>query len=240
MIRSLGMILSACCVATLFSQMIGLGILWYRGQLTPATFRDIRAVLSGQDLAAIAVDEEMQRVDISREDIVRERSMRVLELNSLQNELSVLKGMVDSRKTSLLTEQKAFLKQKEDFEKTLAAIDAERTAAAAEQARAVLLAMPPADAVTTLMRLNIDENVVLLKEMPEKKIAALLKSFAEGNDPQKVSRGQEIFEALSRGEPAREKIREAAQKLRTADASEPPSTPKPAAAGEAVPPPASP
>lgn len=240
MIRSLGMIIGACCVATLVSQMFGLGILWFRGQLTPATFRDIRAVLSGQDLAAIAVDEEMQRVDISRDDIIRDRSMRVLELNSLQNELAVLKGMVDSRKTSLLTEQKAFLKQKEDFEKTLAAIDAERTAAAAEQARAVLLAMPPADAVTTLMRLNIDENVVLIKEMPEKKIAALLKGFAEGNDPQKVGRGQEIFEALSRGEPARSKIREAAQKIRAADASEKSTSPKPPAAGEVVPPPANP
>jgi hypothetical protein len=241
MMRSMGMIIGACCVATVLSEAIGLGLLWSRGQLTASTVRDIRAVLSGQDLAAAAVDEEMQRVDLSRDDVVRERSMRVLELNSLQNELTVLKGMVDSRKTSLLAEQKAFLKQKEDFEKTLAAIDAQRTSAAAEQARAVLLAMPPADAVTTLMRLNLEENVVLLKEMPEKKIAALLKSFAEGNDGPKVTRGQEVFEALSRGEPARGQIREAARKLRTPDsAADTPNTAKPAAAPGAVPPPANP
>lgn len=220
MIRSLGLIISAFCVATLFSELIGLGILWSRGQLTPATFRDIRAVLSGQDLAAAAVDEEMQRVDVSRDEIVRERSMRVLELNSLQNELSVLKSMVDSRKTSLLAEQKAFLKQKEDFEKTLEAIETQRTAAATEQAQAILLAMPPADAVTTMMRLSLDENVKLMQGMPEKKIAALLKSFAEGNDAPKITRGQEIFQAISLGEPARSQIREAAKKLKTVETGE--------------------
>lgn len=240
MMRSLGMIISACCVATILSEIVGVGILWSRGQLTPGTVRDIRAVLSGQDLAAAAIDEEMQKVDVSREDVVRERSMRVLELNSLQNELSVLKGMVDSRKTSLLAEQKAFLKQKEDFEKMLATIDADRTSTATQQAQAILLAMPPADAVTTLMRLTLEENVVLMQGMAEKKIAVLLKSFAEGNDGPKVTRGQEIFEALSRGEPARGQIREAARKVRTAERPAEDAKQKPAAAPGAVPPPANP
>jgi len=214
MIRSLGLILSACCIATLLSQVIGLSILWFRGQLTADTVRDIRAVLSGQDQDSVAADDEMQKDDVSREDVVRDRSMRILSLNSLQNELSILKSMVDSRKTSLLAEQKAFLKQKDDFEKALVQIDAERTSVAAEQARGVLMALAPADAVTTLMRLTLEENVMLLKEMPEKKIAGLLKQFSEGNDPARITRGQEIFEAISRGEPARTLIHETAARLK--------------------------
>jgi hypothetical protein len=219
MIRSLGMILGACCVATLISQVIGLGILWYRGQLTSGTVRNIRAVLAGQDVDSLSAGEALPKDEVTSEDVVRERSERVLEFSTLRNELSVLKSMVDSNRTSLLAEKDTFLKLRDDFEKRLKLLETERTSAAAEQARGVLLAMPPAEAVDSLMRLSLDEDVMLLKEMPEKKIAALLQQFSvtQGKPPDeaRVTRGQKIFEALTRGEPARGLIRDASGKLRS-------------------------
>src|SRR3990172_8280766 len=156
MIRSLGMIVSACCIATLLSEVLGLGILWYRGQLTAGTVRNVRAALSGQDLDALAAEDAIPKDEVSSEDVVRERSRRVLEFNSLQGELSTLKSMLDSNKTSLLAEKESFLKLKDDFEKQLKQQDAALTSAAADQGRGVLTAMAPTDAVDALMKLTLE------------------------------------------------------------------------------------
>jgi len=63
------------------------------------------------------------------------------------------------------------------------------------------------------MQLSLEQNVVLMKGMPEKTIAKILKEFQSTPPPQADAglqrketppeRGRMIFEALSRGEPSR-------------------------------------
>jgi hypothetical protein len=60
------------------------------------------------------------------------------------------------------------------------------------------------------MQLSLDQDVVLMKGMPEKTIAKILKEFQTSGEPNIVDgkdpaaeRGRQIFEALSRGEPSR-------------------------------------
>jgi hypothetical protein len=63
------------------------------------------------------------------------------------------------------------------------------------------------------MQLPLDEDIVLMKGMPEKMIAKILKEFqatlitssdASGERKETpAERGRKIFEALSRGEPSR-------------------------------------
>ncbi len=212
--RSLGMIISACCIATICSEALGLGILWFRGQLNAGTIKNVRAALSGQDFESPAASEPASEEDVSIEDVVKDRSLRVLEFDSQQHSLIALKSMVDSTKAELLKEKEGFRKLQSEFELRLKQLDAERTSEATQKAQAVLLVMPPADAVSALMQLTLDENVLLLSEMPEKKVAGLLKEFATiEKDAPRIARGKEIFEALSRGEPARKLIRDTAGKL---------------------------
>jgi hypothetical protein len=71
------------------------------------------------------------------------------------------------------------------------------------------------------MQLPLDQDVVLMKGMPETTIAKILKEFQASGEPSVVDgkdapaeRGRQIFEALSRGEPSRsllETQRKAAQ-----------------------------
>ena len=100
------------------------------------------------------------------------------------------------------------------FDEELARIDAELTSASAEQSRGILLALPAKEAVRQLMQLDLEADVILLKGMPEKSIAKILKEFSATAAPpgtetgadrkeSPAERGRRIFEALTRGEPLR-------------------------------------
>ncbi|OYW12943.1 MAG: hypothetical protein B7Z55_17680, partial [Planctomycetales bacterium 12-60-4] len=77
----------------------------------------------------------------------------------------------------------------------------------------VLLATPPEDAVKRLMALTLPESVNLLRGLPEKSIAKILLAFQL--NPQTIERGQELFQALYRGDPDRELIEQALEDLKT-------------------------
>jgi hypothetical protein len=91
--------------------------------------------------------------------------------------------------------------------------------------------MPPADAVERLMQVTLDEDVVLMREMPEPKIALILKEFAAvpeaGNTENRAGakeiqvrrqRGEEIFKRLTKGEPHDSMIRATLNQVQQGDA----------------------
>jgi hypothetical protein len=57
------------------------------------------------------------------------------------------------------------------------------------------------------MQLDVEDNVDILTGMPEKKIAAILREFGQG-DIKQVQRGRDVFEAISKGKPASSLIKE--------------------------------
>ena len=63
-----------------------------------------------------------------------------------------------------------------------------------------------------MMALSVTDNVVLVQGMPEKSIAKILKEFQLGDAAQRL-RGQEIFKAVSQGEPTKGLIDETLSKL---------------------------
>jgi hypothetical protein len=161
-------------------------------------------------------DEEKDEVSEfpSAQQLARARAVKTLNFDKRESELVTLKGMADGKRDDLETEQKQLRAQRKAFEDELAQIEANLTSAGTEQARGVLLALPPKDAVRQLMQLSLTEDVVLLKGMPEKNVARILKEFsatlpattvdASGEKKETpAERGRKIFEALSRGEPTR-------------------------------------
>jgi len=202
MIRPLIVLICIFCVATIMSELVGVGFLWYRGQLTSEIVADIRDILSGQFRDPSETDPEDETSPLSTDDVMEQRTWKVMDLSNREKEMSILKTMVDENAVALSTRQEKFDNKKKLFEEQLETLNAKVVSEASEQARGILLKLPAADAVLNLMELDLEENIVLLKGMSEKKIAELLGEFLKG-DQKQVKRGHEIFEALSRGEPAK-------------------------------------
>jgi hypothetical protein len=232
MIRTLWIVLSLSCVAAVVSETAGAGVLWSRGFLTARHLREVRDVFEPQEKDAVALDAETQPVMPSSQDVLRDRSLRVLSLSSLETEVGLLKGMLETERTSLSAQNAAFQQQRAAFKSQLQQLSEETAVAAREQARAVLLALPPNEAVDRLMQLSINEDVLLLREMPEAKIAMLLKEFGatpEGETPsanarpiaERRQRAQEIFKSINTGEPRNSIIRSALTNLQQEEAERP-------------------
>ena len=145
--RTAGMIVAIVCVATVLSELLGLGFLWYRGQLTSASVADIRMVLTGDDGDSLDVDEAGEQDQPSIEDVAEDRTTRILELSTREEELALLKSIVTGNRKDLITDQDGFKAQKKGFEEDLKALQKTAASEAMEQTRGILLALPPADAI---------------------------------------------------------------------------------------------
>lgn len=212
MIRSLLVVISVCCVATVLSQALGAAYLWSRGQLTAEVLQDVRMILAGEEPDIVDINEEDMRGQPSREQVVAERSMRVLELNTRQTELTALKNMITRNREDVSQQQQLFQKEKNDFEARLHELQDNNTSESVEQTRGIVLTLSPADKVNYLMALDVEQCIVLLKGMPEKEIGKILQEFSkrEGDVPK---RGQTIFEAIYQGEPTGIPIEETLDRL---------------------------
>lgn len=202
MIRSLTAILCVFCVGTVLSQLMGLAFLWSRGQLTADMLKDIRVVLDGGAQDKYDDDDGRLTAQVSSGEVLRERAMRVLDLTTQADEVALLKELVNTRADRLLEEQQAFETRKQVFEDELTALNERMAAEATEQTRGILLALQPQDAVEYLMTLSLEENIVILQGLQERRLAKIKEQFL-GEPAEKRERGQKIFAAMSRGEPTK-------------------------------------
>lgn len=220
MMRTLWVIVSVSCVTVLLSEAAGVALLWSQGLLTARRLRDVRDVFGPQEKETATFDTEPQPALPSSQDVLRDRSLRVLSLGSLETEVALLKSMIENERNGLIAQRADFQKDKASFSTQLQQLSEKNIVEAREQSRAVLLALPPADAVDRLMQLTVTEDVLLMREMPEAKIALLLKEFAAapeaGDAPanardatSRIQRAKDIFERITKGEPRDSIIRSA-------------------------------
>ena len=202
MIRSLAIIISVFCVATIISELLGIGFLWFKGNLNADSVKDIRMIISGQSLDDVELVEE-EPTGPSRSDVALSRATRILELSAREDEIDMLKSSITQSSDSLRKDRLAFEQAKQEFEEELELLQAKSQNDATQKTRSVLIALPPADAVQYLMQLSIEENIDILKGMEGKFIAKLLKEFLVAADPQVIKRGKEIFQKMSQDEPFR-------------------------------------
>ncbi|HEY3969281.1 MAG TPA: hypothetical protein VGM05_32315 [Planctomycetaceae bacterium] len=212
--RYLLVIIGCVCTTIVVAETTGVIMLWKRGMISRHHLREIRLVLTNRALDEVREEASTQKPQFpSAREVAQARAVKVLNLDKREGELTSLKGMAESKREDLEQQQKHIQAEKLKFREELARIDAELTSASTEQARGVLLALPPKDAVQQLLQLPLDQDVVLMKGMPEKIIAKILKEFqtssSSGTDENgarrdsPAQRGRLIFEALSRGEPSR-------------------------------------
>lgn len=185
----------------LFAQ-IGLGAYFaLTGVLTAETLWDLQAVFDGSDVQS----DNQQGIsstepEFSVEELMQERVMRIFDLEDREREIERLSQLVITRRNAVLSEQKELLTRKSEFTTDLQNAKQREESEATLLAQGVLLSLPPSDAARELSQLPLDQNLLILKGMPVKSIAKILKEFHEGDD-QLRKRGGEIFEALADGDP---------------------------------------
>ncbi len=209
----------------LLAEVSTVGLLWSRGYLTSQTVRDIRLTLSGQSLAeAVETKQDSaQAISETSEEQIREaRIRRILELEAREDELSILKRMTTETANRLISDRQAFDQLREEFRAELERLKLETVSAATEQTRAVLLSSPPEEAVRRLSGLTVPEGVDLLRGLPEKSISRILQAFQA--EPKSAPHGQQLFEALYRGDPTRSVIQNATDALTPTDTTRQPPT----------------
>lgn len=234
MLRLLAVLFGVLSSTILLAELVGASYLWSKGSLTNSNLYEIRVILTGESR-----DDDSEKIDenkwsgSSQQEIQSARVMRVLDLETRGKELELLKTMTENRANQLISDQESFDEMKKAFQTELTGLREREQLQAVEQARAVLLASPTEAAVERLMDLPLEESISVVRGMPEKAIAKILQGFdspgktetgsstASSLDDRRT-RGQKIFEALSRGEPAQTLIQDTLSKIPQGAAEPPP------------------
>ncbi|MFK7778868.1 MAG: hypothetical protein QM501_12245 [Gimesia sp.] len=202
MIRTVAIIISVFCVATIISGMLGFSFLWYQGHLNADSMHDIRLILTGQSLDDLELVEEETKLP-SRDEVALSRAMRILELSSREDEIDMLKSSITQSSDTLKNDRDVFEQAKKKFEEELVQLKKDSQTAATKKTQSVLTAMSSGDAVQYLMELSTKEDIDLIKGMDGKFIAKILKEFLAAADPLVIIRGKEIFKNISQDQPFR-------------------------------------
>ncbi len=200
-----GIVIFACfCIATVITETVGLGLLWSRGQLNSRTFREIEVILTGEEFMGVGDDDQEQDgQQTSMGDIDNQRVMAILDFEEREGLAKQLFEDVMNIRAEVTQQQEDLRKDRAVFEAELQKVNEKITAESTELARGVLLQSKPKDAVDRLMDLKLEEDVILMRGMPEENIAKILKEFKAGQNQERVKRARHIYESLYRGEPAR-------------------------------------
>jgi hypothetical protein len=201
--RKLFGLLAGAALIFVFAEGLVVGVLWAKGRLTPDVVQEIRDILREPSLATptLAKPEESKAPQVTTvDDVVRVRALRILQIEQRERDQQVLKGLVADSRNIVQRDREAITKQQDDYLAQKKA-DADRAnSAAITQARSVLLKTDTTTMLDHLQKMPLDESIALVKGMPEKKIAEILQAFAAG-DPKSAKRGQELFQAISQGNP---------------------------------------
>jgi flagellar motility protein MotE (MotC chaperone) len=200
MIRKLSLIFACVCVTVVLVEAAAMVVFWRQGWLSAHYWREVRMVFENrqiEDNTMVRETEETTRV--SQEDVLKTRALKVLDLEKREGDLEVLRQNVLARAEQLAQDESALKTKQDAFRGEMESLRKQMADAAIEQARQVLLALPPPEAALKLTQVAEDEAIRLLKGLPEKSIAKILKEFT--GSPEQIERSKRLFEALLKGEP---------------------------------------
>ena len=191
--------LSGLALLTLLGEGLAAALLWSQGRLNADAVREIRSIL--RDTSSLGDEENTggEAPSVSTEDVIDARAMRVLQIEEREREQELLTALIADSRFNVIAEQTTLKAARDEFNRQQEELRKKRESEAIEQARAVLLKSEIDTAVKQLMELSIDESLLIIQGMPEKKIAELLGAF-EAGDKEAQARGTEIFQAISRGD----------------------------------------
>ena len=179
------------CVGTVSVQIVGMGVAWSRGRLSPEKMKQSTGVLYGLDpldVAPAKPDEQKNPVPDTREAILADRVMRTPQL---AERAAVIVKSADEIRTVTLTlkrNRERFVTARDEFESKLDELagETEKSAlrelqitlevATPKQAKEILRSMlsnPPADPADNVM----NDVVGIIKSLPDNKLRKILAEF---------------------------------------------------------------
>ncbi|MHC4874998.1 MAG: hypothetical protein ACYTGL_00785 [Planctomycetota bacterium] len=199
MARTIVIAVSGLALLALLGEGLAAALLWSQGRLNADAIREIRMILRDPaDDSDIVVDDQKEPA-VSTEDVIAARSMRILQIEEREREQELLTALIADSRYSVVAEQTSLKAARDKFAQEQEALKKKQESDAVEQARAVLMKADIDMAVTQLMGLTLEESLVIIQGMQEKKIAELLGAFA-ASDKEAQARGTELFQAISRGQ----------------------------------------
>ena len=201
MIRAVAIIV-ACVSVTIVLVEAGAGlVMWQKGYLTPHYLREIKLVFTTTHAeTGPAADDAAKPASTSTlDDVVKTRAVKVLDLAKRESDLEQLHRNLSTQSEKLNEQQASFRERRKAFDEELEKLKSTLLSAGTEQARGILMAMAPTDAAQKLMQISEADGIRLLKGIPEKVIAKILKELSV--TPEQNERSKKLFDALGRGEP---------------------------------------
>lgn len=200
MIRAIAMILACVSVTIVLVEGGAALVMWQKGYLDPHYLREIQLVFTSTPTANATPEDEAKPVtNSSLDDVVKTRAIKVLDLAKRESDLEQLHRNLSTQSEKLNEQQAAFRERRKSFDDELEKLRSTLLSSGTEQARGILLALPPGDAAQKLMQISEADGIRLLKGMPEKAIAKILKELSL--TPEQNERSKKLFDALGRGEP---------------------------------------
>lgn len=218
MLKILNNLFISLCIATVLSEVVGIGLLWQRGLLTTQTLQDIRLVLRGEKEAADKEPEDADAPQISLEDELVARAKVAADFDNRHRTLNNFEKMIWEKADQTTVVKQSLEAMRTQFLAELETLRKKNLDEATEQGRGILMALPPDEAARKLMQISLEEDLVLLKGISEKKIADILQEMV---DPESAERGQEIFHKLSTGGLVDKLVKETKAQLEPAAGSAP-------------------
>jgi len=209
MFKIINLIFTCLCIATVLSEILGVGLLWQRGQLNMQTLHDIRLILSGEKQDAEVESEDQDAPQMSLEELVQARAKVDADLENRQRELNTFEQMIREKADQISDKQKKLEENRTLFLAELEELRKKNLDSATEQGRGILMALPPEEAAQKLLQATLEEDLILLQGMSEKIIANILQEMKEG---EAAKRGKEIFHSLATGRLTSLPIDQAAEK----------------------------
>ena len=199
MARTILIALSGLALLALLGEGLAAALLWSQGRLNADAIREIRMILRDPTDESDIENGEEKEPAVSTEDVIAARSMRILQIEEREREQELLTSLIADSRYNVVAEQTSLKAARDKFAQEQDALKKKKESEAVEQVRAVLMKAEVEMAVKQLMGLSIDESLVIVQGMSEKKIAELLGAF-EAGDKDAQQRGTELFQAISRGQ----------------------------------------
>jgi len=190
-------LLAGLALIAIFAEGLVVAALMAQGRLNNDVVNEIREILRNpQEAKAAAIKPEVTaKPTVTLEDVLRERALRVLQIGEREREYQRLQGLVSDSRSAVLKDLDLLTKEKELFALAEQQRLEREQSESVERVRAILAKSDIQSVADQLMKLPLDENMLLLQGMPEKRVAELLQTLATG-DAKQSKRGQEIIQSV--------------------------------------------
>lgn len=204
------------CVGTVIAQLLTAAVLWPKLKLDRGRFSQIVAIAQGVDVSAkedANGSTQFEGEQPSFQQIVEARAVKYRNLELREQQLRNNLAQVQSEESKLADDMKKSKQLRDAFNAQLAEMRQNSTSAGMEEMRRTLESIKPKQAKDLLLEMldkkEIDDVVLLLSQMPDKKRANIIGEF-KNDDLEKLS---VVLRRLREGQPETKAVENAQAKL---------------------------